>query len=92
MGGNGDLLHPAEILEVLKRHGVEIKAFKKGNSFTEPTLIISCKAPLKTSWETISGALFQEAIAIYNCDILEGYLVGKYAELWGDFNPAYFLI
>ena len=92
MGGDGDFLHPAEVLEVLKRHRVEVVSFKQGNSISEPTLIVSCKAMLSTSWGTIAGALFQEAVAVYNCEILEGYIVGKYAHLWGEFNPAYFLI
>jgi len=92
MGGDGSFLEVKEVLDTLKRHRLKINSFKVGNSRTEPTLIVSCDAPFITHWESISGALLQEAIAVYDVETLQGQLVGKYAELWGEFNPAFFLL
>jgi len=92
MGGDGSFLYLAEVVSTLKRHGVKIKAIKKANSRTEPTAIVSVLAPTDTDWEAIATELYQEAIAIYNCETLQGELIGKFAHLWGEFNPAYFLL
>ena len=80
-----------KIQEVLNkvRAKTPISKFKVAQSNTEPTLILDIKSLSKEELYKLSLELKQEAIAVK--DGSDGFLVGKFAHLWGEFNSDYFL-
>lgn len=88
--------HPNHVMIELKEHGFAVEQAVVKESGTEKTLV--CLVSLEnvgsvefyvTIW-MLAEALWQDCIAYQKAD-KTGYLVGPYGEMWGEFDPAYFM-
>lgn len=79
---------------------VEVQGFKLAQSASEVTLVANLvyegSAPLDMTVLTeeilkMSTRLKQDCVAFYDVDADKGVLIGVYAEVWGEFNPEYFI-
>ena len=89
MGGTGERLSFQQVLEELKKL-TKVGKFKVEQSTTEPTLVVEVGKMNKEEIEELADKLYQEAIAVVDNNG-EGFLVGKFKDLWGEFNPQYFI-
>jgi hypothetical protein len=91
--GEADLV-PANILPVLRRAGIGVLEWRiapEGKS--EPTFVaIADRGATKESLKLVAFALGQEAIAFYDADVMQGFVVGPQAEKWAPFKPEYFQV
>ena len=90
--GTTSKLDPADVLRVLELRGHEVVMSDVRRSSTEDTLVVAMASkPSYADVYTLAQSLAQDAIAIWYPETFKGELIGPRAELWGSFNPAYFL-
>jgi len=91
--GEAGYLSVDDVLVEVAKH-FENFEYMLAQSNTEPTIILKLDGDFeeaKKNFEEMASKLHQEAIALYDENADKGILVGKYAELWGEFNKEYFL-
>lgn len=93
---NGEAIDVDHALAVTNGYGIAIESWTVADSDSEPTLIATATGE---SWEAvqqqvdqIATELAQDCIAVYDQTSGRGELIGRLAQLWGPFNPAYFLL
>ena len=89
MGGAVKKLNFGEVLKELEKL-TKVGKFKIEQSATEPTLVVETGKLSKEDIEELADKLYQEAIAAVD-DSGDGFLAGRFKNLWGDFNPQYFI-
>ncbi len=92
----GDVLtlSPLEVLSALWRaalqEGVEVLEARVHDSSSEPTLVARLSHPLSTqTLNDLSVTLRQDAVAQWAAG--RGTLAGPKADLWGPFDPDFFV-
>lgn len=96
IGNTGQRLTLAEVVQATERAGFVIDALAVHDSATEPTAVIRAVdvGGLLTQDDRAAGlstVLAQDCIAIYSPALQAGALYGPAADLWGAFDPAFFL-
>lgn len=86
-----------EARNTLRAYGFSILREALLESDTEPTLVAEVATGFATTLTVlqllyqVADELEQDCIAVY-CGLIGGALVGPRADVWGPFNPEYFLL
>lgn len=98
IGTTGQRLTLTEVVQAVERAGLVIDALAVHDSATEPTAVIRATVALPA--HRAAGALYglaitlaQDCIAVHwlGRGFPAGALIGPAADMWGAFNPAFFL-
>lgn len=96
IGTTGQRNTLAETVQAVERAGFVIDALAVHDSSTEPTAVIQAHdaggiLTMDSRLAGLSVALAQDCIAVWCPRLGAGALHGPAADLWGAFNPAFFL-
>lgn len=83
-------------MAVLSAFNVDFDRLHVKKSETENTLIVEGSTnehffDFESIILKIAKALMQDAIAVYFPESDDGFLIGEYAQIWGNFDKQYFL-
>lgn len=84
------------IISDLQDVGFDVQGYSIVMSSTEPTLVVQCSADMpygaiRALVGTVATRYAQDCVALSYDAGATGELIGQYVELWGEFNPKYFI-
>ena len=76
-----------------------VKLWRVARSNTEPTLVatfdladgVHCISKMRSKLKYLADYYAQECIAVRQDSSDQGFLIGRYADDWGSFNPTWFI-
>jgi hypothetical protein len=92
--GEEECLTSEEIVDVARELGMLVYEYKvhRAQGATERRFVARIAGATKDALFTMSGALGQDCIAVYDLAKCKGALIGPDAKRWGKFNPDKFSV